>query len=166
MKFLTREEAVYLAARFLGDDGLPVLGAPDRSTRDVVFEKAPGYTYLAHAREVVAALDHFDWCLLWVVQTQVWPSNENLHLYYRFRGSYAERSHVEDKPAILALQHEGVDLVSFVHLGMLYGWEMYLVTSHDYGRAFISHDGYFRLSVVGSSQVGTTANGADLGPAT
>jgi hypothetical protein len=44
------------------------------------------------------------------------------------------------------MQHEEVDLITFVHLGMMFGWDMYLVTSHDYGRAFISHDGFFEVS--------------------
>jgi hypothetical protein len=31
---------------------------------------------------------------------------------------------------------------------MLFGWDMYLVTSHDYGRVFISHDGWIQFSEV------------------
>ena len=146
MKFLTNEEARTRAARTLGANGHPVLPIPGCELRREVFEKEPGYTYFARAREIVSSLDYFDWCLLWVVLTEVWPSNENLHLYYRLRESYGNRDQVGDQPGLVALHHEEVDLVTFVHLGMMFGWEMYLVTSHDYGRAFISRDGYFELS--------------------
>ncbi|HLK58595.1 MAG TPA: hypothetical protein VKU00_18640, partial [Chthonomonadaceae bacterium] len=101
---------------------------------------------------------YFDWCLLWVVLTEVWPSSENLHLYYRLRQSYGDHEHIQDRPALLALRHEEVDLVSFVHLGMLFGWEMYLLTSHDYGRGFISHDGFIDLTVRGPDTIASDAD--------
>ena len=146
MKFLTAEEAKSRIAHTLGDDGWPVISIPKCPLRHEAFEDAPGYTYFAKARQIVAALGHFQWCLLWVSLTDVWPSNENLHLYYRVRESYGDRDQVEDRPALIAMQHEEVDLVTFVHLGMMFGWDMYLVTSHDYGRAFISHDGFFEVA--------------------
>ena len=146
MKFLTKEEAARRVADALGTDGLPVVPVPGCESRTVPFEDEPGHKHYALAEEIVAGLGPFDWCLLWVVLTGVWPSCENLHLYYRLRQSYGDLNDVHDRPALLALRHEEVDLVSFLNLGMLFGWEMYLVTSHDYGRAFVSHDGAFVVS--------------------
>ena len=154
MKFLTEEEAKERAAGTLGPKGHPVLPIPGHELRREVFGNSPDHSYFARAKEIVNALEPFDWCLLWVVLTDVWTSNENLHLYYRLRESYGNRDQVEDRPAILALQHETVDLVTFVHLGMLFGWEMYLVTSSDYGRARVSHDGWFELSSGSASPKG------------
>jgi hypothetical protein len=146
MKFLTHEEARELAANMTGLNGLPVVPSPGREALHEVFELNPGHTYFALAQRIVTALGPFQWCLLWVVKTGIWLSNENLHLYYRLRQSYGAPDHVLDRPGLLALRHEEADLVSFLHLGMLFGWEMFLVTSNDYGRAFISHDGFFVLS--------------------
>ena len=85
MKFLTAEEARNRLAHTLGDDGWPVISVSKCPIRHEAFKEAPGYTYLAKARQIVGALGHFQWCLLWVSLTDVWPSNENLHLYYRVR---------------------------------------------------------------------------------
>jgi len=147
MRFLTDHEAKAYAERHLGSDGLPVVDALPGS-RTQSFEAAPGYTYFARAKEIVESLGYFDWCLLWVVEWGVWASNENLHLYYRVRESYGDNSHLAERPAALALRHEVADVVTLVHLGMMFGWDMYLLTSPDYGRAFISHDGYFQLGAV------------------
>jgi hypothetical protein len=97
------------------------------------------------AERLVDLVDYFDWCVLWVTQTEVWAGSEDLHLYYTVRRSFGERSEVEERPAQRFLRHELPDVVSFVHLGMLNGWDMLLVTSHDYGRVFISHDGWAEL---------------------
>ena len=88
------------------------------------------------------ALGPWESCLLWITTFGVWPSSENLHLYYRFRSSYGETSHLDERPALLALKHEGVNVESFLHFAVLFGWEAYLVTSEDYARVFASHDGF------------------------
>ena len=85
-------------------------------------------------------------CALGSRNSKVWPSNENLRLYYRFRESHGDRARVQDRPAVMVLRPETVDLVSLVHLRMLLGWEMYLLTSPDCGRGFVSHDGYSDLA--------------------
>ena len=161
MRFFSDEHAKVWAARFAktGDPrGLPVVPSPEHEAQlRHVFENDAGYKYFAFAQEAVRALDYFDECLLWVTQTGVWPSNENLHLYYRVRQSYGEHSLVHERPAVLALRHEIVDLTSLVHLGMLFGWDMYLVTSHDFGRVFVSHDGWMQLSEATTNVVGTLA---------
>lgn len=150
MRFLSEADARRWAVRYAreGDErGLPLVPAPDHAgSLRVVFENWPGHRHFYLAQELVRALNHFNECLLWVTQAGVWPSNENLHVYYRLRQSYQDYSLVHERPAALALKHEAVDLTSLLHLGMLFGWDMYLVTSHDYGRVFVSHDGWVELS--------------------
>lgn len=148
MRFITADEARAWLSRLpaLDASGLPLVPAPGHATLKVPFEHEPAQRIFVLAQDLVDALGHFDECLLWVTQTGVWPSNENLHLYYRLRSSYADVHLVDEKPAVRALRHEASDLVSLVHLGMLFGWDMLLLTSHDYGRVFVSHDGWFQLS--------------------
>jgi hypothetical protein len=152
MRFITEEDARRWAVRFARENserGLPVVPAPEhKGELRYVFEDVGDHSYFALAQAVIRSLEYFDECLLWVTQTGVWPSNENLQLYYRFRQSYGDQSLVHEKPAALLLRHEAVDLTTLVHLGMLFGWDMYLVTSHDYGRVFISHDGWIQFSEV------------------
>ena len=148
---MTNEEARTWASRLLSPDDsslYPQVPAPGHASLRYEFEREPGHRLFYLAREVVRALGPFHDCLLWATETGVWPSNENLHLYYRLRNSYGDHHTVEERPGTLVLEHEAVDLVSFVHLGMLFGWDMLLLTSHDYGRVFVSHDGWFELSEI------------------
>ena len=85
------------------------------------FEDTPGYQYFQLARQVVRALVDFEECLLWVTESGVWRSNENLHLYYRLRESYGDHTLLRECPAALALRHEEADLVTLIQLGMLFG---------------------------------------------
>lgn len=143
MQFLTTSEAQNRMGSSLTAAGIPVFPLPGQVVKRVSFENLPGYAYFSQAKDLIDGLQPYDWCLYWVVLTEVWSSNENLHLYYRLRESYGDRDLVDARPVLYAQRHETADLVSFLHLGMLFGWEAYLVTSHDYGRAFLSHDGYY-----------------------
>ena len=166
MRFLDQEEVKILISKTLGADGRPSVPGPAQQGKRVAFEADPGYSYYARAKEVLEALGYFDWCVLWVVLTEVWPSNENLHLYYRLRQAYGDLEYVDRKPALMALRHESADLLSFLHLGMLFGWEMYLVTSHDEGRAFVSHDGWFEVSTQALDGATPGPQNENSGPAT
>jgi hypothetical protein len=77
-------------------------------------------------------------CLLWVTDWGIWT--ENLHLYYRLRQSYMDTRLLQEAPGHLFLAHEGADLVSFLQVGILSGWDMHLLPAVGYARAFVSHD--------------------------
>jgi hypothetical protein len=94
---------------------------------------------------LTSCLEPFDECLLWVTQWGVWPSSENLHLFYRLRESYGERRLLQDAPGHLFLKHEMSDLISFVQLALLAGWDFYLLPTPAYAQAFISHDEFMML---------------------
>jgi hypothetical protein len=90
-------------------------------------------------------------CLLWISEWGVWPSSENWHLYYRLRQSYGDQRLVQEAPGHLFLDYEEADLVSFLELGILNGWDMHLLPVLNYGgsdtaRAFVSHDEWVLLS--------------------
>jgi hypothetical protein len=94
---------------------------------------------------LTSSLGPFDECLLWVTQSGVWPSSENLHLFYRVRESYGERRLLEDAPGHLFLKHELADLTTFVQLGLSGGWDFYLIPTPTYAAAFVSHDEFVKL---------------------
>jgi len=149
MRFITWEAARTWASHFAVPDdaaGFPQVPAPGHASMTLNFEREPGHRLFYLAQEAVRALGPFDECLIWVTQTGIWPSNENWHLYYKLRSSYGDPHLLDERPAARALRYEEPDIISFVQLAMLFGWDMYLVTSHDYGRVFISHDGWYRLS--------------------
>jgi hypothetical protein len=87
----------------------------------------------------------FDECLLWITQWGVWPSSENLHLFYRVRGSYGEHRQLADAPGHLFLKHEMVELTTFIELALLCGWDFYLLPAPAYAAVFVSHDEFIEF---------------------
>lgn len=89
-------------------------------------------------------------CLLWVTDFGIFPSNENLHLYYRLRQSYGDSRLLREAPGHLFLDYEDADLASFLQLGIVNGWDMHLFPELAYGesdtaRAVICHDEWISL---------------------
>lgn len=80
--------------------------------------------------------------LLWITEWGIWPSSENLHLYYKLRQSYSDHRLLQEAPGHLFLEHETADLASFLQIAILNGWGGYVLTHAGYVNAFFSHDGY------------------------
>jgi hypothetical protein len=85
--------------------------------------------------------------LLWIRQTGVFPSSELPHLYYTLRFSYGVREDLRTLPGHEFLSYEMADLRSFLFLAVSFGWDAHLLTYGGPGRAFFSHDGWFRFSL-------------------
>jgi hypothetical protein len=131
----------------LDGHGRPVHAPPEFKALQFVYANVPAGRLFWLSQQVVSALEYWEEALLWVVLSGIWPSCENLHLYYRLRESYGDKRHLDQAPAHLVLRHEGQDLTTLVHLCMLFGWEVYIFTGHDYARVFISHDEYGEVAV-------------------
>jgi len=86
-------------------------------------------------------------CMLWVTRDGVWPTSENSHLYYRVRESYGDHRLLEEAPGHLFLEHERADLATFIELGIISGWDMYLLPTFGYGRVFICHDEWIEFGM-------------------
>jgi len=151
MRFLTIEQARQQLhdgePRRLDDRGSPLHAPPEFHSLQFVFANEPAPRLHWLSQHIIAVLEYWDWCLLWVTLTGVWASSENLHLYYRLRQSYGDLRHLEEAPGHLALRHEQVDVTTLLQVAMMNGWDAHLLTSHDYGRAFVSHDGYGQISI-------------------
>ena len=117
-------------------------GIPTDPSREHRFARGPISDEVAFCRQLDRALQPREARLLWVTDWGIWPSSENLHLYYHLRQSYGDRRQLADAPAHLFLDYEAADLVSFLQVGLLCGWDMHLVPALGYARAFVSHDEY------------------------
>ena len=91
-------------------------------------------------------------CLLWVTTWGVWPSSENWHLYYRLRQSHSDQRLIHEAPGHMFLEFEAADLVSFVEIGQIAGWDMHLIPTICYGRVFISHDEWVEFAMDNPSE--------------
>lgn len=92
-------------------------------------------------------------CLLWVTAWGIWESSENWQLYYRLRQSYGDYRLLEEAPGHLFLGYETHDLISFLLIGLISGWDMHLLASEGYGRIFVSHDGWVELALADSDEL-------------
>lgn len=129
------EELVRLqSADFSGPDAIRIfLGEPYRATNFPL------------ARHLVSSLGRFQACLLWITEFGIWPSSENLHLYSRLRGSYGDHRPYWEAPGHEFLDFEVVDLATFIHVVILFGWAGYVLAGPMQPRMFISHDEWISI---------------------
>ena len=137
MHFLTDEES---AAWCEGWVEMAPSDVPVPLYRHPPYARVPLQAETAFCRQLEQALQPRDELLLWVTSWGVWRSSENLHLYYRLRQSYGDPRRLQDAPGHLFHPHEAADLVSFLQVGILCGWDMHLISSEGYARLFVSHD--------------------------
>jgi len=150
MRFLTTQETRAWCKGnppFLDDRGHPVQWPASFQVIRFAYPHEPAPRLFYISRCLIYAVDYWDEALLWVVLTRVWASSENTHLYYRLRQSYGDHRHLEEAPGHLVLRHEGEDLKTLLHLSLLFGWEAFLFTDHDYARVFVCHDEYAEVAV-------------------
>jgi hypothetical protein len=87
-------------------------------------------------------------CILWVTEFGVWPSSENLHLYYKLRNSYGDYRTLTDAPGHLFLSYETVDLITFIDLLIQFGWGGFLLGTPNHNYITISHDKWILIESV------------------
>jgi hypothetical protein len=88
----------------------------------------------------------FETCSLMVSETGIWPSSENLHLYYKVRDAYGEKRRVSEMPGHVFLKHEQPDLITFLDLLIQFGWGAMLFKYPQTASMVISHDEWIVLN--------------------
>ena len=78
--------------------------------------------------------------LVWFDDWSVWPSGQRMHIFERFVASYGEVRPLIEAPAFLFSEREYEDLVSFVTLGVLFLWDVRVVSAKARRLLFYSHD--------------------------
>jgi hypothetical protein len=146
MRFLTIDECREWARKVgfrLEESGSPPRPSTDQHhvRRDIPTD----YTRLTwFCRHLERSLQPREACLLWVTDWNIWE--ENLHLYYRLRQSYGDPRLLHEAPGHLFLGYEGPDLVSFLEVAVLCGWDAHLLPGAGYARAFVSHDEFVEFA--------------------
>jgi hypothetical protein len=113
---------------------------------------------IAIARTLVSWLGNFSDCELLVSEFGIWPSSEDENLYQRLRAAYGGTGELYEAPAHFFAANEIVDLESFVHVTLLFGWGGYVIPNPPTTYLFISHDGW----VLAQSSEGHSKITADL----
>ncbi len=142
MRFLSQEQTEALRRKF----GIPGAGdandAQNMEAHRLDISALPSSGSFGLARRLVALLGDFDQAIMSVTAYGIWPSSENLHLYFRLREAYGNRELLDDSPGHLFLRHEQNDMITFVQVALMNAWDLHLFTSQNYGRCFVSHDGW------------------------
>ncbi len=119
-------------------------GDKTRKSMRVVFEDK-GIPSVVLARHIVSWLGPHPSRLLWITEFGVWPSLENLHLYYKFRNTYGDYRELIKVPGQHFLSYESEDLTSFLDLAIHFRWGAYVLTSPGFTNVEISHDGWMLI---------------------
>lgn len=145
MRFLTADEARTRCGEIVRLDscGLPLAPHHESLYARAPLPSVPALTEFC--RQLERALQPREACLLWVTDWGIW-SGDNLHLYYRLRQSYGDLRLLDEAPAHLFLDYEAADLVSFLQVGILCGWDLHLIPFVGYARAFVSHDEFVEFA--------------------
>jgi len=152
MRFLgSRQAAEWATAQGVEVDarGLPAQIPPGFENVQFLLPQTPGQVAWL-CRFISECLSPREMCLLWITETDVSPSSENWHLYYRVRQSYQDHQLLYEAPGHLFLDYEEPDFITFLQIGLLAGWDMHLIPRLAYGvadtaRAFVSHDEWIVL---------------------
>jgi hypothetical protein len=94
----------------------------------------------ALARNFASWFGTFGQCVLWITEYGIWPSSENMHLYYRLRNSYGDHRLLAEAPGHLFLSHENNELVTFLDFTIQFGWGAFLLGTGASVDITISHD--------------------------
>jgi len=147
MKFLSKIEAdVYLANKCLSLEKVSTIYDGKNSIlfrRDYGIE-FPNEVYLGYAtaKAIVEGLKPLGETFMWTSEYGIWPSSENLHLYYQLRKSAGELSKIYEKPCLLLNHQDEEWAVSFIQLAIEFGWDV-IVISFEANRTYhVSHDEY------------------------
>lgn len=109
---------------------LDELGHPERPSRVREFEIPIDsgkriYLVSAEVKSQVRAAE----ALVWFTEWGIWPSSERPHIFERFRASYGENRPLVEAPAHLFSSNELDDMLSFVTLGVLFLWDVYVISA-------------------------------------
>ena len=96
-------------------------------------------------RQIESSLNIDSQCLVWVTDWGIFPSNENMQLFYRFRQSYGNNKLLSEAPGHLCLPNERDEIVSLIWLCALQGWDVHVMPDTGSSSIFISHDEWFEL---------------------
>lgn len=164
MFFMSRDEA----ARWAQAQGL----VAESLAGDVVDSNAKGSIRVDYGEQVSSyalacrlaqAMGNVPEVCLWVTEYGIWPSVENLHLYYKLRECYGDHRNLSEAPAHKFLSFERADLTSFLQLFLEFRWGGRIISSPCWTTVHVSHDGWFAVETE-ERRAEITALFEDMGP--
>ena len=103
------------------------------------------HNHLALAVKMAGWLGAYVDCLLWVTESGVWPSSQDLNLFYRYGQALGEHRELSEVPGVRFLGHETADLATHLNLIMYFGWGALVLPNPNWTALQITHDGDVRV---------------------
>ena len=92
------------------------------------------------ARWLYSLVDSSPELLLWIGDWAVWPHNQHMPLFDRFREAFGERRPLIEAPGHVLAPEESEDAVSIVAVALLFIWDCHILGASGRDAAFVSHD--------------------------
>ncbi len=100
----------------------------------------------ALAQRIVAWYGPFERLVLWVTEWGIWPSSENLHLYYTVRRASGDARELAEAPGHVFLKHEQAEAETCLDLVIRFGWGGFLFGDPQSTAMTLSHDEWLRIT--------------------
>jgi hypothetical protein len=121
---------------------LPPKEVIHKATFDFSEKKTNSYVV---AKAIVSWLGDFSSCVFWVTEYGIWPSSEDLHLYYRLRRSLGDFRHLHEAPCHDFLSFERNELITFLSIALQFGWGGVMFGTPPNSYLMLSHDSWFTI---------------------
>jgi len=152
MDFLSKDGArAWMGAHAPGADAsFDRKSARAKGAISIYIEHMPPPRHLYLAREGLAwvreACDAQAPTLFWVREWGVWRAYEHDHMYTALRSAYPGSGSLEERPALVGGPDESDDVLSFLFLGLCFGWGG-IIAAGGSDRTFnFDHDGVVWLT--------------------
>ena len=100
----------------------------------------------AVAQRLAAWCQPFERLVLWVTEWGIWPSSENLYLYYTVRRAHGDARELHEAPGHIFLKHEQAELTTFLDLAIRFGWGGFLFGHPPHVAMTVSHDEWITIA--------------------
>lgn len=144
MKFLSEQDFFEtLGNHGVVRDSLETHILPDGSSDKISFPVPAKHSQIMHfSRTLMRMSSPKSGLLLLPTEWGIWPSSENLHLYYSLRKYQGEGSSLREAPCHSFSPDELDAALDFIYLFSLFSWGFYLFSFWQADIAFVSHDEY------------------------
>lgn len=157
------------ARNILSSSGLLVEGSPEPQvassiypcvgrltaiqSRPYILAKAMANYVAMPVRQREVQPEPCDVYVLWITEFGIWPSSENMHLYYALRQWNGDAEVLNAKPVHVFNGREIQNLISFLHVSLDGGWGGYLFTRYADFVVYFSHDGYLDVYAASAKDI-------------
>jgi len=109
--------------------------------------------FLSLARSFFLLFDNYKEIIFLITEWGVWPSSEDMNLFYRFRKSFGFDQKLIEYPAHVLSKNEQEDIITLIYIGLMSGWDFYLLPDSKEFAVSCNHDEFICVHGVDSEKL-------------